>query len=57
VGIGDSKMKKYEIFYKSNGETKSTEMVVEVEDKAVELTAIYNDIDAGTGVTYFYEEV
>ncbi len=47
---------KYEILVIENGVEKSI-MTVKSEARAVELVAIYNDIDCGTGRTYSYRKI
>ena len=48
---------KYEIFMKIGEQTETTGVVVNSVEEAEERCAVYNDIDYGTGVSYYYEEV
>lgn len=48
---------KYEIFMKIGEQTESTGVVVNSVEEAEERCAVYNDMDYGTGVSYFYKEV
>ena len=48
---------KYEIFVTENGVERTTHKIVRSVNRAEELCAIYNDLDAGTGRTYSYKKI